>query len=76
MPRATYQRKTCKDCGGERQNVGHVTWRGYCIACGIARQHAEIDQLRAHSGPHFNHWRKQMAASVGGVLLDEREQAS
>ena len=31
----------------------------------------EVTQLRNHSGPHFDHWRKQMAACVGGVLLDE-----
>ncbi len=30
--------------------------------------------MRARSGPHFRYWRERMAASVGGVLLDERRQ--
>jgi hypothetical protein len=30
-----------------------------------------IEQINAHSGPFFRHWRRQMAASVGGVLLDD-----
>jgi hypothetical protein len=32
---------------------------------------AELTQLRHHKGPYFDHWRRQMAASVGGVLLDD-----
>ena len=28
-------------------------------------------QINAHSGPFFLHWRRQMAASVGGRLLDD-----
>jgi hypothetical protein len=71
MPRRGYQRKTCKDCGGERSEIGHVTWRGYCLPCGQHRAVTEVNEMRAHSGPHFEHWRRSMAASVGGVLLDD-----
>jgi hypothetical protein len=28
--------------------------------------------LHRHAGPWFDHWRRQSAAAVGGVLLDER----
>lgn len=28
-------------------------------------------QLRAHSGPWFDHWRRKVAAAVGAVLVDE-----
>lgn len=28
-------------------------------------------QISAHSGPYFRLWRQRMAASVGGVLLDD-----
>jgi len=34
---------------------------------------ANTIQLNAHRGPMFDHWRKQMAASVGGVLLDDQK---
>jgi hypothetical protein len=27
--------------------------------------------IASHRGPYFKHWRQQMAASVGGVLLDD-----
>ena len=34
------------------------------------------EQMRTHRGPYFQGWRKQTAASVGGVLLDaERDRA-
>jgi hypothetical protein len=28
-------------------------------------------QLHEHSGPHFEAWRRKVAASVGATLLDE-----
>ena len=28
-------------------------------------------QLHTHDGPWFDHWRRAMAASVGGVLIDD-----
>jgi hypothetical protein len=28
-------------------------------------------QLAGHDGPVFDHWRVQIAASVGAVILDE-----
>jgi hypothetical protein len=45
--------------------------RGKCQPCALQRQADNISQIHAHSGPFFRHWRRQMAASVGGVLLDE-----
>lgn len=33
---------------------------------------ANIIDLQTHSGYHFKRWRERMAASVGGLLLDER----
>jgi hypothetical protein len=45
--------------------------RGRCLACWTANQDDNIRQLAAHRGPYFKHWRQQIAASVGGVLLDD-----
>lgn len=28
-------------------------------------------ELNAHSGPFFEHWRRRVVASVGGVLAEE-----
>jgi hypothetical protein len=30
-------------------------------------------ELRAHSGPWFQHWRRRTAAAIGAVLVDELE---
>jgi len=48
--------------------------RGKCQECAHAMQQAHIVGMRMHDGPFFQHWRRQMAASVGGVLRDELEQ--
>lgn len=48
-----------------------MTWSGFCIDDAIKRAGDNNDQLAAHAGPFFDHWRRQMAASVGGVLLDD-----
>jgi hypothetical protein len=33
-------------------------------------------QLAHHRGPYFDHWRRRMAASVGGAIIDDlRERA-
>jgi hypothetical protein len=35
------------------------------------RQAAAIIDMHTHSGHFFQRWRRGMAASVGGVLLDD-----
>lgn len=45
--------------------------RGRCQPCWTANQVDNIRQLANHRGPYFKHWRQAMAASVGGVLLDD-----
>jgi hypothetical protein len=35
-----------------------------------------ILSIAAHDGPFFQHWRHQMAASVGGRLLDDDASAA
>lgn len=48
-----------------------ISWRGNCASCGDERQLEATHQLRAHSGPWFTHWRRSIAASAGGVLVDD-----
>lgn len=61
----------CKGCGLKASDGFHISALGWCETCGVARERANLDQLRAHTGPWFHHWRRSIAASVGGVLLDD-----
>jgi len=69
MPDA--RRAKCQNCGKHRDDVGPLSWRGYCGPCGVALNRAASSDLHYHEGPKFQRWRAGMAASVGGVLLDE-----
>lgn len=60
----------CKGCGASRELYGRLSAIGLCPVCGDARMTANVEGLRAHSGPVFRRWREGMAASVGARLLD------
>jgi hypothetical protein len=66
-----YRYKRCRLCHRSGEEVGDLSWQRLCIDCGGERRTANILQLNAHDGPWFDHWRRSMAASVGGVLLDD-----
>ena len=51
--------------------VGAISWGGYCIECGKELHVQNNTDLHEHHGPFFDHWRRQMAASVGGLLIDD-----
>lgn len=69
MPRRDYV--TCKVCGRHRNEVGPLSHTRLCMDCAIVRRDENNDAIHAKSGPAFTRWRRQMAASVGGVLLDD-----
>lgn len=48
-----------------------MSWTGKCPACGHAAMVENATGISQHRGPAFDRWRRAMAASVGGVLLDE-----
>jgi hypothetical protein len=70
-----YRRTTCRlnkgGCGKSSDEVGPISWRGLCSACGETRTLDNARGLHAMSGPALDQWRHGMAASVGAVLLDE-----
>jgi len=66
-----HRRRKCVVCGEPDKKVGALSWTGKCGTCARARLEANADQMHARSGPNFEHWRRRMAASVGGVLLDD-----
>lgn len=69
MPKPTYA--TCRNCGRHRDEAGILTRSRLCTACAHERFEANLDQLRAHSGPFAQHHRRQCVAAWGGVLLDD-----
>jgi len=48
-----------------------MSWKGQCPACSEARLRENVIGLHTHSGVAIHRWRRAMAASVGGVLLDD-----
>jgi hypothetical protein len=69
MPDA--RRKFCKECGRHVDEVGPLSWSGLCSDHSKERLVSNIDQMHSRSGPNFQKWRRSMAASVGGVILDD-----
>lgn len=48
-----------------------MSWAGLCSECAERRFHENADDLYYHRGPNFRKWRRGMAASVGGLLIDD-----
>ena len=69
MPKATYAR--CRNCGRHRDEAGTLTHTRLCMDCATRLRDENALALAAKSGPEFRRWRRAMAASVGGVLLDD-----
>ena len=69
MGRSNYAR--CKECGVERKDGADISWEGYCAVCGPKIRDQANDDMHFHRGPYFLRWRRAMAASVGGVLVDD-----
>jgi hypothetical protein len=64
-------RASCRNCGRHRKEVGPISWEGYCGECGPMIRDQANDDLHYHRGPVFMKWRRAMAATVGGILLDD-----
>jgi hypothetical protein len=62
---------SCKVCHKHESEVGRISWRGKCAACGDAINLENIYGLRLHSGEPLLRWRRGMARGVGGVLIDD-----
>lgn len=65
------RRRTCRACGKHEREVGSISWRGKCSSCSYMLQVSNAVALHTKHGPEFVRWRRAMAASVGGVLLDD-----
>lgn len=54
--------------------VGPISWRGKCQACGLLAEVEAIYQLANHTGPVFEYWRIRTAASVGAIIPEAKSQ--
>jgi hypothetical protein len=66
------QRVHCIECGEHRDDVGAISWAGYCSTCGRRKRNENVDQMHARRGPNFNAWRIGMIRSAGGTVTDQR----
>lgn len=55
-------------CGKSSKEVGPISWRGKCNECGKQRACDALEDMATHSGPFFDRWRSQLAASVGATI--------
>jgi hypothetical protein len=52
-----------------------MSWTGLCLRCGLERVAENITGLALHQGEPLERWRRGVAASVGGALLDDPARA-
>ena len=69
MPRHDYKR--CRACGRHVDEVGELSHTRLCGSCGEAINYQAADEQHHHRGEFFQRWRRGIAASVGGVLIDD-----
>jgi len=69
VPKPTY--RICRSCGRHSTEVGELSHLRLCFECGQLRKEANALGLALKTGDAWLRWRRAMAASVGGALLDE-----
>jgi RNA polymerase subunit RPABC4/transcription elongation factor Spt4 len=69
MPRSDYKR--CKGCDRTTDECGSLSHNRLCAECGVDRLTENVVGISTHTGPAFTRWRRALAASVGGVLVDD-----
>lgn len=65
---------SCRACGRHKSQAGPISGTGLCQPCGLERMEENLEQLVAHNGPRFTHWRQRLAASLGAIPLDVLKQ--
>jgi len=63
--------KSCKGCGRPSFEVGILSWTRLCSGCSHERLDENITGLHTMTGPPVLRWRRQVAASVGAVLIED-----
>lgn len=73
MPYSYQVARNCRGCGREREPDERFSARGKCADCRVRRMVDNVCGLHGHTGPEFLRWRRSVAASVGGILLEDIE---
>lgn len=68
MARGHWHPRTCRVCGRGVPEVSNVSQQGFCPDHGRERMEANVEQLQAHHGPQFDHWRRRCIAAFGGIV--------
>lgn len=71
MPWRGHNGHFCKRCGRHRSECGKLSARYVCADCGDVNSTVNRQQLRAHAGPYFDHWRRRSLAALGVIVADE-----
>lgn len=61
-------RENCIHCDKHVSECGELSLRGICGECGAKRAIENYRDLRQHSGPFFEHWRRRSLAAYGVVM--------
>ena len=67
----TAHRVYCQNCNGHRDFVGPISHSGKCHRCGSNAMEDNLRGLHFKTGPALLKWRRSIAASVGGILIDD-----
>ena len=70
-----HRRANCLECKGHRDEVGPISWSGYCAPCGERLMVENIVGLAEHSGEPMRRWRVGMILCAGGLTPDDLRQA-
>lgn len=65
------RRSKCQGCGLRVEDVGLISWRGNCRACGLERQEQAIVEIAERRGPMYRRYTKGLAIYVASMLPDE-----
>lgn len=63
-PRISAALRHCVRCGRHTDEVGRLSARGRCIACGGSAVADNLRQLHDHQGPYFDRWRTRLVAAL------------
>jgi hypothetical protein len=66
----------CRNCGRHASEVGIMSHTRLCAECGCQILAENVHSMISMEGRFALHWRRQMAASVGAVLVDDVRLAS
>lgn len=69
------RRLSCKSCGGHLDQVGPLSARGKCEACGVAGVEQAVTAMFTGSGPLYDKWATNTARGLERAIERARRRA-